>query len=294
MKKVLSVLHKAHDEKNGDVPFHGLVTELLRDESPTHRRRSTLRSRKKSPRLPTAQNGPAPAARIHPDERLVALHYDQPSAAEQYHKLHIEIVRAGQVRKLRTLLITSALTGEGKTTTALNLAIAMAASGGEGQVLLVETDFRRPGIQKYLSIHAEGGLVDYLRGDIDSARLFTPTSLPGLTIVPMGRPVQNPVALVTCEKMTQFFREVKAQHYRYILLDSSPILLTSEVKVLALHAEAALLVVRAGKTPQDMVVKAIDILGRENILGCVFNSMAASDSHAYRYYYNAQYFTPRP
>jgi capsular exopolysaccharide synthesis family protein len=230
---------------------------------------------------------------MRPDEHLVALRHDQPSAAEQYHKLHIEIVRAGQVRKLRTLLITSALTGEGKTTTALNLAIAMAASGGECQVLLVETDFRRPGMQKYLGIRTEAGLADYLRGDIDSSQLFTPTSLPGLTIVPMGRSVKNPVALVTSERMTRFFQEVKAQHYRYILLDSSPILLTSEVKVLALHAEAALLVVRAGKTPQDMVVKAIDILGSQNILGCVFNSMAASDSHAYRYYYNTEYFTPR-
>jgi receptor protein-tyrosine kinase len=198
------------------------------------------------------------------------------------------------VRKLRTLLITSALTGEGKTTTALNLAIAMAASGGEHQVLLVETDFRRPGVQKYLDIRAEKGLADYLRGDIDSSRLFTPTPLPGLTIIHMGRRVENPIALVTCERMSRFFQEVKAQRYRYILLDSSPILLTSEVKVLALHTDAAILVVRAGKTPQDMVVKAIDVLGSEHILGCVFNSMAAFDSHAYRYYYNADYFTRSP
>jgi non-specific protein-tyrosine kinase len=229
------------------------------------------------------------------DEHLVAFHHVTSPATEQYRKLHVEIVRAGQIRELRTLLIASALAGEGKTTTALNLAITMAASGGEGPVLLVETDFRRPGVQQYLGTRVEAGLANYLLGEVDLSQLFVKTPIPGLTVVPMGRRVENPTALVTSQKMAQFFQAVAApERYRYILLDSSPILLTSETKVLALHADAVILVVQAGKTPRDMVVKAIDVVGAENILGCVFNRMTAVDSDAYRYYYSAEYFTGQP
>jgi non-specific protein-tyrosine kinase len=193
------------------------------------------------------------------------------------------------------LLITSALAGEGKTTTALNLAITMAASAGEGEVLLVETDFRRPEVQQCLGTRAEAGLADYLLEDVDISRLFITTPIPGLTVVPMGKRVENPTALVTSRKMEQFFQAVAVQErYRYILLDSSPVLLTSETKALALHADAVILVVHAGKTPREMIVKAIDIVGAESILGCVFNSITAFDSHAFRYYYSAEYFTNRP
>src|SRR5262249_44454765 len=98
----------------------------------------------------------------HLDERLVALHQTNTLATELYRKLYIEIVRAGSVRELRTLLISSALMEEGKTTTALNLALTIAASGGERGVVLVETDFRKPSVHKWLGTYSECGLADYL------------------------------------------------------------------------------------------------------------------------------------
>jgi protein-tyrosine kinase len=226
------------------------------------------------------------------DERLVAFHSTNASAAEQYRKLSVEIARMGRVRELRTLLIVSALENEGKTLTALNLAITMAASGDE-QVLLVETDFRKPRVHHLLGTRPACGLSDYLLGDIAYAQMVMQTPIPGLAVVYAGRRVKNPTALLSSEKMGQFLQHVKLQTpYRYVVLDATPILLTSEPMALMQYVDAALLVVRAKKTSRDVVLQAIEALGEEHILGCVLNGMTATDAYNYRYYYYSDYYHP--
>lgn len=224
------------------------------------------------------------------DQRLVTAHHPISAMVEQYRKLYIEIVRAGRVRELRTLLFSSALPGEGKTSSAVNLALTMAESGGQQSVLLVDADFRRPSVQKLLGTSPEYGLADYLLGEVSYSQIFAQTHVPGLTVVYAGRQVENTTALLSPEKIGQFFKDIKDQdQYSYIILDSSPVLLTSEPAALAQYVDAAILVVRAGGTPRDMVAQAVSILGRENILGCVFNGVTSSDYHYYHSYY-ARYY----
>ena len=195
---------------------------------------------RRSKKAPTVQKGL--------DQRLVTAHHPISALAEQYRKLYIEIVRAGRTRELRTLMIASALPGEGKTFSAVNLALTMAESGSQQSVLLVDADFRKPSVHKLLGTSSEYGLVDYLLGEVPYAQIFASTKVPGLTVVYAGHEVENPTALLSPEKIGQFFQDIKEQNkYGYIILDSSPILLTSEPAALVQYVDAALLVVRAGQ-----------------------------------------------
>ena len=255
------------------------------DSSPSVRAGSGVTPAPRSRRRKKA--APAPEGL---DQRLVTTHHPISALAEQYRKLYIEIVRAGRVRELRTLLVSSALPGEGKTSSAVNLALTMAASGGPQNVLLVDADFRKPSVHKLLGTSPEYGLVDYLLGDFPYTQLFAPTQVPGLTVVYAGRQVENPTALLSSEKMGQFFKDVKDQEqYSYIILDTSPVLVTSEPAALAQYVDASILVVRAGSTPRDMVTQAVGLLGHENILGCVLNGVTSSAYQYYHSYYAGYY-----
>ena len=290
MSKLFVTLRKAHQERNREPALDGKVTELLWGQQEVNGGGKTLHRTRGRAKKEAADISKAEDVQGHVGERLVAFHDTKTSAVEQYRKLYVEIVRAGLERQLRTLLISSALEKEGKTTTALNLAITIAASGGEQSTLLVETDFRRPKVQKLLGTHPECGFTDYLLGDVEYAQIFTQTHIPGLTVVHAGRRVENPVALVHSEKMGQFFQAVKSEtQYNYIILDSTPVMLTSETTGLMQHVDAAVLVVHAKKTPREMVAQAMETLGTENILGCVLNGIDPSDFSYYRYYSSSDY-----
>jgi capsular exopolysaccharide synthesis family protein len=212
------------------------------------------------------------------NERLVALHQFDTAAAEQYRKLYVEIVLARRTRTLQTFLITSALAGEGKSLSALNLAITSAATGDQQEVLLVDVDLRQPSIHKHLGMEPTCGLADYLLGDAEAAHIFIKTPIPGLTMIAAGSRVSNPTGLLASPRMGQLFQDVKAQkRYSSIILDSSPVLLAAESKGLLQYADTAILVVHARKTPREIVLQAIKTLGEENLLGCLLNGVVSSD-----------------
>src|SRR5439155_11224826 len=115
--------------------------------------------------------------------------------------------------------------------------------------------------------------------------------IPTHTIIAAGRRVSNPTALLASTRMEQLFRDIKSQkQYNSIILDSSPVLLSSESKGLLQYVDAAILVVRAKKTPAEVVSQTIKILGEENILGCVLNGVTSSDFPLYNYYYSKDYY----
>jgi len=223
-------------------------------------------------------------------EHVVTFHQFDTVSAEQYRKLYTEISHGRRTHELQTLLITSALAGEGKSISALNLAITSAAAADQHGVLLIDTDFRKPSIHKYLGIYPKWGLADYLWGDAEYSQIFFKTQIPGLTIISAGRKRSNPLALLASTRMEQFVRDIKSQkQYSHIILDSSPVLLTSEPKSLLRHVDTTILIVRAKNTPAEVVSQAIKILGKENILGCVLNGITSDDFSSYPYYYSQDY-----
>ena len=135
---------------DGQAPALMLDEPLLPDNRYQAGRRAQIRREQGHTEKPRAIEGYTQI-----DERVMASSEFAPGAAEQYRKLYIEIVQARRIRALQTLLITSALGGEGKSLSALNLAITCATTGDQHGVLLIDTDLRRPGIHKYLSIHPQ-------------------------------------------------------------------------------------------------------------------------------------------
>src|SRR5206468_2585892 len=138
----------------------------------------------------------------------------------------------------------------------------------------IDADLRQPSLHQYLDIHPKWGLSDYLLGDVEYTHIFVKTQIPGLTMIAAGSRSSNPTALLGSTRMEQLFRDVKSQkEYSSIILDASPVLLTSEPKGLLQYVDTAILVVRATKTSAEAVSHAIKILGEENIFGCVFNAV---------------------
>ena len=142
---------------------------------------------------------------------LIMANAEGSPVAEQYRKLKSVIVKlekAGSCGK--TLMVTSPMPGEGKTFTAVNLAISLAQEF-DHTVLLVEADLRKPSVLEYLGLQAEAGLSDCILDGVAVDEVIIGTGIGGLSVLPAGRPVGNPVELFSSNKMEQLFAELKAQ-----------------------------------------------------------------------------------
>ncbi len=216
---------------------------------------------------------------------LVSLLEPKSLAAEQFKRLRTLILRKMKSRMENTILVTSAIQGEGKTTTALNLAISI-AQGMNETVLMIDTDLRKPGVHNSLGIEVERGLVDYLREEHSLPELLVKTEVPKLTILPSGEPPENPSELLASERMSLLLREVKARYdNRFVILDTSPVNVFTDTAILAPQVEGVLLVVKDGGTPRDYVHRAIAQLDGSNLLGLILNQFSAPESLKDTYYY---------
>ena len=171
----------------------------------------------------------------------------------------------------RTIMITSTSRGEGKSFVASNLAVAIASTIDE-HVLLVDCDLHRPTVHSMFGIENNKGLSNYLTQNGELSSFMAKTFLKKLTVLPGGPPPDNPSELISSEQMRQLINEVETRYDdRYILLDTPPPLITTEIHALAKHVEGILLVVKHGYTQKDKIQDIIDIYGREKILGVVYN-----------------------
>lgn len=211
-----------------------------------------------------AQAGPGAAC-------LLGGNGTQAALAEQYRMLRTSLQRGGQRHGPRSILVTSSLPGEGKSTVAANLAIAVARSGAE-QVLLIDGDLRNPSLARLFGLRAAAGLADYLRGEAGLENLLLPTHLAGLSLLPAGRAAPEAAALLGSERMRALLAAVSLPQ-RLVVLDSPPLLLAADPAVLSSQVDAVLLVVRAGLAEREAVARAIEPLGAGKLLGVVFNGL---------------------
>jgi exopolysaccharide/PEP-CTERM locus tyrosine autokinase len=207
--------------------------------------------------------------------------------AEQYRIIRSHIFSLNKTKPLRTILITSALPGEGKTVTAFNLAVCIAQSINE-HVLLVDADLRKPNLHTYFDLNLNGGLAQFLSYDEELSRLLFKTKIEKLTLLPAGEPPQNPSELLSTNKLTTLIQEVKSRYDdRFIIFDSSPMQQTVEPKLLAQEVDGIILVVASGLSNRSTVKRCVDTLGRDKILGVVFNKSKETDqTYNYHYYYS--------
>jgi len=218
-------------------------------------------------------------------------------AAEQYKKLRARILRATEQNHHNTIMITSSDMGEGKSLTSINLAVAL-SSEIDHTVLLVDSDLRNPSIHRYFGIQEPRGLSDYLKGEATLPELLIKTGIGRLVILPGGAPTEKSAELLSSDRMKTLVQEMKTRYDdRYIIFDTSPLLIIADALSLSSCVDDVLFVIQEGRTAQEKVARAISLLKGCSILGVVFNNSQQNisrDIHHYYYRYGsrAQHMAP--
>jgi capsular exopolysaccharide synthesis family protein len=219
-------------------------------------------------------------------ERLVAGSTDS-GLAEQYRQLAATLHHAQVAQQIKVVLITSAAAGEGKTLTATNLALTLSESYRR-RVLLIDADLRRPSLHDVFQVPNVSGLNEGLQAPSErKLALLQITST--LTLLPAGRPNPDPMSSLTSARMGQILEEASSC-FDWVIVDTPPVGLMADANLLAAMADAALLVVRAGRTPFKLVEKTVETIGRDKILGVVLNDTTEREHQTD--YYNYRGYGP--
>lgn len=184
------------------------------------------------------------------------------------------------------IMMASALPGDGKTFTCINLAFSMSLEK-DISVLLIDGDVAKPHISELFGLRSEPGLLDILRDEsMDVESVILPTDMPGLSILPAGQQSDTATELLASARMEEVLRQITTRDpNRIVLLDSPPLLHTSESRVLASIAGQIVLVVRANETPQQAVLDVLDLLDEGKSVGLVLNQADESARKGYYDYY---------
>ena len=203
---------------------------------------------------------------------LATAREEKNAVVEEYNKLRSTIIALTKGEKFHnTIMVTSTVSEEGKSMTALNLAISLAKEQ-DHTVLLVDTDLRRPSVHKYLDIEPEIGLVHCLRDNVPLENALIKTGVGKLVILPAGEAVKDPVDMLSSNRMRGIIKELKERYpERYVIFDTPPAMPFADAGVLANMVDATLYVVREGKAKIEDVHKVIDDFKQHNLLGVVYN-----------------------
>ena len=194
---------------------------------------------------------------VSAEGRLISHTLPRAAAAEAYKVLrtNIEFLRRG--RDVQVILVTSSMAGEGKTTTASNLAISLAHAGRK--VLLVDADLRRPALSKVYTLPRESGLAQLLEEKILLSEAAQPTHITGLDLITAGGEIDNPAELLMSARMEQFLDEARAL-YDFVIIDSSPLLAVTDPALIGASTDGVLLVLRASLLKRKLLSRAVESL----------------------------------
>ena len=220
---------------------------------------------------------------------LVAQHLPKSQMSEAFRVLRTSILLSQAEHSPQVILVTSALPREGKTTAAANLAVTLAQLGD--RTVLVDADLRKPGIGRLLNLGAGkyAGLSSYLAGvsSLDLVSIPHP-AIPNLVAIPTGPLPPNPADLLSSHKLADAIVELRTK-FKFIVIDSPPVMAATDAVILSVQADGVLLVVRSGETPKVAFTRTRDLLTsvKSRILGVVLNAV---DSSAPDYYYSYRYY----
>lgn len=205
-----------------------------------------------------------------------------PEGAEAIRTLCAALLLSQSSRPPRTLVVTSAAPGEGKTTVAVQLARALADTGA--RTLLVECDLRRPAFGDEFGIDQKGGLSLFLAGHVARPTIHSTTN-GSLFVIGAGPTAPNPVALLNSDRMTKFIHGM-ADAFKFVILDTPPAVPMADARVVGAKVDGVLIVVRAGRTPAHALRRVQVALERtgSTVLGTVLNGTDGYDLSSYRYY----------
>jgi len=220
----------------------------------------------------------------------VAITQPRSAYCEQFRSLRTRILQAGEHGQKRTFVVTSAGMGEGKTLTALNLGWLLAQTQGV-RALVIDSDLRQPCATDYLAIDAPRGLSEILGGEMTLREGIVRLDPAGLYLLPGGQARDDVAELLSGPTYANVIAEARRM-FDFIIIDAPPLGIFTDANVLIDRADAALMVVRAGKTRYAMVDKLLNELPRERMLGVVLNR-ADEDLESSPYYYRQRHYQPQ-
>jgi len=224
---------------------------------------------------------------LAPQLSLVAKWQPKSVAAEQYRMAATRLVLSTEERASTVIDITSALKGEGKTTTVVNLGYALAHDLGR-KTLLVDCDFRNPGLHRYATVPADGGLMEFLDGLMSIEECLASIDESSCSILSTGKGVGEANELTRLRRLKTVLPELRTK-FDYILLNTPPVLPSATMGILADMADMHVLVIRAGVTPKHAVQQAFAMLGLTAEAQVILNAVETQSMPSYFYGYSTAY-----
>lgn len=216
--------------------------------------------------------------------QLIAESDPKSPASEAYRTLRTNIEFAGLDRPCRSIVITSASVGEGKTTTVVNFGVVAAQAGS--RVCLVDSDLRRPALHRLFGLENSQGLTTALVEGVPFAEVAQPTRIPNLSVLTTGPAPPNPAELVGSKRMREFLMAA-GSNFDLLLLDSPPVISVSDAVALSAQCDGVILVIQAGTIPPGVLRQVAEqieaVKGR--ILGVVLNRLDLRRDGYYSDYY---------
>lgn len=202
--------------------------------------------------------------------------------SEQFRTFRYRLNTLREKQKIKKLLITSPIQGDGKTFVAANLAHAFSWQK-EKRVLLIDGDLRASRLHSLLGAPLSPGLSDYLAGDADAFAIVSRGTWRNLFLIPAGSEAANPNELLGNGRLAELLEDV-SEAFDWIIIDSPPVVPVSDSKVIAESCDGALIVVRVGQTPPDLAQKAYREFKGKSFIGVVLNRVEPDSVHGYSYY----------
>jgi protein-tyrosine kinase len=220
-----------------------------------------------------------------PESHLLELGTSHETPAEEFRTLRTRLNHLQTLQPLHTVVVSSPSPAEGKTFTAVNLALAQSHLA-ESSVLLGDFDLRRPIMHSLFQIERAPGLSDYLTGQCSFSEALRKVDGMNLYLLPAGSAVRNPLELLNMRQAKALFEELP-RVFNWAIFDTPPLLFSADANLLSTMADGTILVVKIGSTTFDNVSRAMQSLCENNVLGIVANGARASELYSkYTYYYS--------
>jgi capsular exopolysaccharide synthesis family protein len=247
-----------------------------------------VRQRPFASAVPATESKVASAPEPQIEERAVQPRLDERAAkaiespifVEQFRRASATLIEAQAAGNLKVLLVASATPGDGKTMTALNLALVLGRSYGR-RVLLIDGDLRRPSLHRVVGVGNRSGLADALQAKTD-VRLEVVPITETVTLLPAGPADPDPLRSLSSARMKRVIQEA-SQRFDWVIIDSAPVGAVADAAVLATLVDGIVFVVRAGHSQYPVVKKSMQTLGHDRILGVILNGVEGQPEDHYYY-----------
>jgi protein-tyrosine kinase len=226
-----------------------------------------------------------------PESHLIDLHRPMETPSEEFRSLRTKLNHMQSLQSLHTVVVTSASPAEGKSFTAMNLALAESHLA-DNSVLVADFDLRRPTLHNLLQLERSPGISDYLLGEAPIEKVIRRIAGSNLYFLPAGKPVKNPLELLNLREVRTLIQELHTA-FNWSFFDTPPLLFSADANLLSSMTDGTILVVRIGSSTIDTISRAVQSLNENNVLGVVANGARAGELYSkYTYYYSKKEEAP--